>query len=55
MKRRERVARRQGMESCCYLLLYLCDCFAWIESLGAGLGAVHDGVAAIELEAVILM
>ena len=30
-------------------LLDLCDGFAWVEPLGADLGAVHDRVAAVEL------
>ena len=29
------------------------DRLAWVEAFGAGLGAVHDGVAAVELEAVV--
>ena len=29
----------------CQQLLYLCDGSARVETLGAGLGAVHDGVA----------
>lgn len=36
-----------------YLLLQLGDCLARVEPLGTGLGAVHDGVAAVELECVI--
>jgi len=28
----------------CQQLLDLCDGSAWVEALGAGLGAVHDGV-----------
>src|SRR5712672_603200 len=33
-----------------HLLLDLGDCLRWIEMLRAGVGAVHDGVAAIEPE-----
>ena len=31
-------------------LLDLCDGAAWVEALGTGLGAVHDGVASAEVE-----
>jgi hypothetical protein len=36
-----------------YPLLDHGDGLAWVESLGAGLGAVHDGVAAVQLEGVV--
>ncbi|KAI3476364.1 hypothetical protein L1887_62016 [Cichorium endivia] len=35
-----------------HVLLDLCDGLAWVEVLGAGPGAVHDGVAAVEGEGV---
>ncbi len=36
-----------------YLLLDGADGLARVEALGTGLGAVHDGVAAIQLERVV--
>ena len=36
-----------------YLLLDGTDGLARVEALGAGLGAVHDGVAAVQLEGVV--
>ena len=36
-----------------YLLLDERDGFAGVESLRAGLGAIHDGVAAVQLEGVV--
>ena len=35
---------------CRHLLLDLSDSLAWVEVLGACLGAIHDGVAAVKLE-----
>jgi hypothetical protein len=36
-----------------YLLLDESDCLAGVETFGASLGAVHDGVATVQLEGVI--
>lgn len=35
------------------LLLQLSDSLAWVKTLRAGLGAVHDGMATVELHGII--
>ena len=34
-------------------LLYLCDGLAGVEALGAHRGAIHDGLAAVQLERIV--
>ncbi len=48
-------ARRVSCPPLDHHLLDLCDCLCGVEVFGAGLGAVHDGVAAVGLERVVAL
>ena len=41
------------VENSAHLLLDERDGLAWVEALRTGLGAIHDGVATIQLEGVV--